>query len=215
MAINEVLLRNCVWGVRCDKVWDDLHPTSFRQVRHCGSCDTPVHFCEDEEQLRYALEQDWCVSFVADQRSDQPETIEGTGGVPSTGFIVGIRQETFSEIARLNRDFGAPPKGYSSFSWADQSPLHLLGYRVGRKGLSLPKRRRLLTAFYNVELPAEFPAPYAERWGSPRSPERRAQMVQHIRWLASQAAQRENAEAMKAAISDWEDDALFVEFSDW
>ena len=43
MTISDLLLRSCAWGFKCDKNWNDLAPTSFKNVRHCNACDSPVH----------------------------------------------------------------------------------------------------------------------------------------------------------------------------
>jgi len=213
MTVSDVLLRNCAWGFKCDKNWNDLAPTSFENIRHCGACDSPVHFCEDDQQLQYALARNWCVSFVADPTATDWRPVDPSAA--STGLVVLSGHPTFADLAASNEVFSAPAADFASVEWADQSPLHLLGYRVGRKGLSLAKRRRLLEAFYAALLPAEYPAIYAEHWGPPASPERRAAMTQHVRWLARQAAQRQNAEAMSVAIADWEKDAAFIETADW
>lgn len=213
MTVSDILLRNCSWGFKCDKVWDDLSPTSFENVRHCNACDSPVHFCEDNQQLLYALKRNWCVSFVADLTASDWVAVDPL--FTSTGLITLSPQATFADLAASVAAFSPPIAGYASGSWAEQSPLHLLGYRVGRKGLSQAKRRRLLEAFYTVLLPHEYPATYAEHWGPPASPARRTAMAQHVRWLARQAAERQNAEAMSVAIADWEKDAAFIEAADW
>lgn len=213
MTISDVLLRNCAWGFKCDKNWNDLAPTSFENVRHCNACDSPVHFCEDDQQLQYALARNWCVSFVADSTAPDWQPIDPSA--ISTGLVERLFYRTFSDLAASDKAFSPPDAGYASGNWAEQSPLHLLGYRVGRKGLSLTKRRRLLEAFYAAPLPAEYPEIYAEHWGPPASPERRTAMTQHVRWLARQAAQRQNAEAMSVAIADWGKDAAFIEAADW
>ncbi|MCX7584871.1 hypothetical protein [Phenylobacterium sp. 58.2.17] len=213
MTVSDILLRNCSWGFKCDKVWDDLSPTSFENVRHCNACDSPVHFCEDNQQLLYALKRNWCVSFVADLTASDWVAVDPLFG--STGLVTLSPHATFAELARSDEAFTPPDDDYAGKDWAEQSPLHLLGYRVGRKGLSLAKRRRLLGVFYSVLLPVEYPAAYAEHWGQPFSPERRTAMAQHVRWLARQAGQRQNADAMSVAIADWEKDAAFIEAADW
>lgn len=213
MAISDVLLRNCAWGFKCNKNWNDLAPTSFENIRHCNACDSPVHFCDDDQQLQYALARNWCVSFVADQSADDWRPIAPS--FTSTGLVTLSRPATFADLANSEEAFAPPDVDYANSGWAEQSPLRLLGYRVGQKGLSLAKRRRLLAAFYAAPLPAEYPATYAEHWGPPTSPARRAAMAQHVRWLARQAAQRPNAESMSVAIADWEKDAAFIEAANW
>ncbi|WP_421736583.1 hypothetical protein [Caulobacter sp.] len=181
--------------------------TSFDQIRHCNACNSHVHFCDDDAQLAYAVKQGWCVSLTA----DSAETLSRDGFLMTVGIVEEILPATFETLAAGNPAFSAPPNGYRLRSWADQSPLHLLGYRVGRKGLSLPKRRLLLATFFDIELPAEYPEEHACRWGKPGTAERRQAMALHLRWLARQAGQRDNFESMTAAMSDWEQDAAFVE----
>jgi len=218
MPLSDEIIRNCTWGFACDKRFEDMAPTAFEDVRHCGFCQKSVHYCDSDAQLAYAVRQGWCVAIRGTGVSEEAEEAEQGLRLTTSGIIQTIvepdlaaRPSTFRELARTNRAFSKPPAGYEKADWASASPLHLLGYGVGRSGVSLARRRALLEAFCDASLPSEYPAQYRERWGEPSSQVRLDTMSSHLRWLARQASQRSNAEAMAVAISDWESDAQYVE----
>lgn len=225
MPLSDEIIRNCTWGFACEKRFEDMAPTAFEDVRHCGFCQKAVHFCDTDEKLAYAVRQGWCVAIEARRLPHEEDDGEANGPYDlqhfrlTSGWITSVRPAqsdmpySFRDMARANPAFSTPPNGYEQADWADASPLALLGYSVGRKGLSRNKRRALLEAFFDADLPQEYPEVYRERWGVRTSETRLEAMCNHLRWLARQAAMRSNAEAMAVAISDWEDDALFVETS--
>lgn len=218
MPLSDELIRNCTWGFACDKRFADMEPTAFDDVRHCGFCKKAVHYCDTDEKLVFAIRQGWCVAIDGPGLPDDDEPDSSDRGpwmAIQSGFIE-VSSETpltFRDLATANPAFSAPVEGYGETDWATASPLALLGYAVGRRGLSRNKRRALLEAFFDADLPQEYPEVYRERWGMRTSETRLEAMCSHLRWLARQAGMRSNAEAMAVAISDWEDDALFVETS--
>jgi len=56
-------LRNCAWGYKCEKEWDDLLVTDKDKVRHCDACDQSVYLCESREALSAAVLQNRCVAL--------------------------------------------------------------------------------------------------------------------------------------------------------
>jgi len=70
-----------------------------------------------------------------------------------------------------------------------ESPLHILGYRVGATSkLSVKERREILTqCFKSIELPfcEDADAIYIQHWGRGTSAKRLFRMADHIKWLAN------------------------------
>ena len=47
----------------CEQKWDDLAETDKDGLRHCGRCNTDVHWCNSLKELRTAEGKKWCVAF--------------------------------------------------------------------------------------------------------------------------------------------------------
>jgi len=47
----------------CEQKWDDLAETDKDGLRHCGQCNTDVHWCNSLKELRAAEGKKWCVAF--------------------------------------------------------------------------------------------------------------------------------------------------------
>ena len=91
----------------------------------------------------------------------------------------------------------------------EDSPLVLLGYRVGNNGKPTTKRRAILKGFFNGDrIPPGGLAGFLE-WGSPNTAERLKKMATHIAAIY-QNFNQQNAEQFSQAIADWESDLAWM-----
>jgi len=56
-------IRNCPWGYRCERTWEDLIQTDDRSVRFCDRCQKGVHNCETLKSLANNVALNRCVNF--------------------------------------------------------------------------------------------------------------------------------------------------------
>lgn len=88
--------------------------------------------------------------------------------------------------------------------WVKESPLHVLGYRVGKSGEPTTTRHRVLRQAFSQELPIVGPALYMAEWDQPETPGRLKKMAES---LASHCRnQRMKQKPAEKAIEDWESD---------
>ncbi|WP_013627465.1 hypothetical protein [Rubinisphaera brasiliensis] len=62
-----------------------------------------------------------------------------------------------------------------------ESPLHLMGYIVGKEGMPTAERRQILADAFLGEIPNAGPAEYMARWGMPGTKQRFYAIAGHIR----------------------------------
>lgn len=88
--------------------------------------------------------------------------------------------------------------------WPGESPLHLLGYRVGSNGLAESSRRELLHKAYSEQLPNIGTAEYMAAWGLPGTRSRLRALIKHIRMVIVTGGPKEGdcSEAIQAWTSD-------------
>jgi hypothetical protein len=86
--------------------------------------------------------------------------------------------------------------------------LSSVGYRVGKRGLSVAERRAILGRVYERELNLPLPANYLSEWGNPRTARRLQKMANTIAALTR--ARKRQAKDSSAAIDDWESDLAFL-----
>jgi hypothetical protein len=98
----------------------------------------------------------------------------------------------------------ASPSGSPS-----QSPLHAMGYRVGRQGLSSGERRSILGKAFSGGLPHVENPEYMSQWGEPGSPERLRKMANDIAANCRNMKRRRNRSDQ--AIKEWESDLEWLE----
>lgn len=100
----------------------------------------------------------------------------------------------------LNDDGQIPPGG--------ESPLHTLGYIVGRiKGLPEKDRQTLLKSAFSGELPSIHSKAYMQGWGTPRSRARLRRMARHLH----QEVMKRVAEPMyETAVTHWTNDLVWM-----
>lgn len=86
-------------------------------------------------------------------------------------------------------------------NWQDNSPLTLMGYRVGKtKGLVPAARQSILRRAVEDHLPNAFPADYAEAWGTPGTRARYDRICQHLALMIEVQGGRAS---MRHAVADW------------
>lgn len=88
--------------------------------------------------------------------------------------------------------------------WVDESPLCVLGYRVGRAGEDTDTRRRILSRAFTGKLPRveSLNYMYMRDWGEPGTESRLNKIAEHIAFQCR--SKRNQANPPKEAIKDWE-----------
>jgi hypothetical protein len=105
---------------------------------------------------------------------------------------------------------GGAGTGSMDFAMADQSPLSVLGYRVGKtSGLSEDERRCILDyAFANRLPPIESPA-YMAEWGPPRTPDRLRRIAEHLAQTFKMFRSK-SPTVYSVALGQWRDDLVYL-----
>jgi hypothetical protein len=93
--------------------------------------------------------------------------------------------------------------------WEKESPLHEMGYRVGRTGIMVDKRRRdILQKAFQSDLPNVGSAAYMSEWGAPNSSKRLKKIAANLATQVRNAKHRDAA--MDLAIEHWEKDLAWL-----
>ncbi len=87
-----------------------------------------------------------------------------------------------------------------------ESLLHHFGYKVGKNGLNVVRRRKFLRGFLEVPLPKSLDESLHKKWGSPGSKKRLLETHSQI----TRDIKRKNWSIGKEAIRDWEEDLRFL-----
>ena len=90
----------------------------------------------------------------------------------------------------------------------EQGVLHMVGYRVGNDGEKTAFRRHILNFIISDILPPVGSPAHMAEWGKPLSYDRYRKLHRVIRVLASRGKTMGN---MDKAVSEWEDDLLYLE----
>jgi hypothetical protein len=101
----------------------------------------------------------------------------------------------------------AVPKYTPEFE-VEQSPLHVMGYRVGNSGEDDETRREILRQVFEGQLPIVSERSYMDGWGEPRSGQRLRRIAEHIANQCTKNSSR--AQSMQQAIADWKDDLQWL-----
>ena len=107
----------------------------------------------------------------------------------------------------------------SQFAWAldlpqgiefspEEGVLHLLGYRVGKGGLSTPERRKVLEMVYKLPLAALPRVANWQEWGEAHSSARLGKMQRCLLTFAEQSLRRRSP--LVEAVEAWHADARWV-----
>ena len=66
--ITKELVRNCVFGIKCNKNWKDMEHVRVdennRDVRFCSSCEKEVFETRTKDELYVNIELNRCVSII-------------------------------------------------------------------------------------------------------------------------------------------------------
>jgi hypothetical protein len=93
-------------------------------------------------------------------------------------------------------------------NWRAESPLHALGYCVGRNGLPATERRAILRAAFMEQLPQVGDIQYMAEWGNPNTAERLKKMANTLASNCRNQKKKENRS--EEAIRDWESDLAWL-----
>jgi hypothetical protein len=86
-----------------------------------------------------------------------------------------------------------------------QGMLSFLGYHVGKSGLKAKERKRILLAAYNDQLPLIQSRDYLDKWGSPGTSARLAQIAYSI-FFSIKNAKKWRGDRFNIAIAHWTSD---------
>lgn len=104
---------------------------------------------------------------------------------------------------------------------AGESPLHKMGYQVGKtRGISSKQRREVLKDAFRGKIPFAVSKDYMLQWGIPGSRRRLRRIATHIRWIAGGAHGREQqlGHDMGIALAHWSEDLNWMWlhlYEDW
>jgi hypothetical protein len=156
----------------------------YSQEMFCGMLATGRDpFDEDDSTLLEAFAEDHpALQFLMSLPEPWPE----------------VRSEDSGEVVEIgNADFGV-----------SESPLHLLGYRVGSTSpLTASQRRNVLTECFEspqLAFSSDSDKEYKAKWGRPRSAQRLYRMAVHIKSLADGRVGKDPRKPQSRA--DWKSD---------
>jgi hypothetical protein len=93
---------------------------------------------------------------------------------------------------------------------ADESPLKLMGYQVGSRGVVQESRREILQEALQGDLPFVSSAGYMEEWGASNSARRLRRIAEQLASYIRKTASRRNADSYREAIEDWQSDLAWL-----
>ena len=140
------------------------------------------------ESIAVKLEQEQGLRFV---------TVLQSMGARDADFASPVML-ALSEIANCL----AARRSGAHFSAPAKSPLKILGYCVGQSGLPPTKRRAILRAAFEGELPDN--GGPVEDWGNPGSPDRYSKICSNLSSYSWNARSKQSPSAQ--AIADWDED---------
>jgi len=88
--------------------------------------------------------------------------------------------------------------------------LGYLGYKVGYSGLPENQRHQILKRVLMEDLPSINSLEYMKDWGNPKTETRRKKMVDSISMFIHNTKGRRDWESYKKAITDWENDLVYL-----
>jgi len=82
-------VRNCrpTIPAPCPKRWEALAQTPDPDVRHCETCNQPVHFCSTDEQTLEHARAGHCVAREVPDRSELAPIVLGRPALPSVETV--------------------------------------------------------------------------------------------------------------------------------
>lgn len=91
-----------------------------------------------------------------------------------------------------------------------ESPLRMMGYRVGVAGLDVSSRRAILTTAFECPIPYVGDAAYMEQWGQPGSGNRLKRIAEQ---LVANIATHGKLANHEAAVEEWLEDLRWLEMT--
>lgn len=77
-----ITIRNCVLAFKCTAKWHELTPTNDDNINFCEDCQREVHFCEDDDELAYAVRLNRCIAIYRESDS--------TDAYSEDNFLLGV-----------------------------------------------------------------------------------------------------------------------------
>ena len=108
-------IRNCPWGYKCEKTWEDLRPSNERNTRFCDACEQNVYLCETQKDLSFSILSNRCVAFhpklinAIETRNSHREK-EGTQLSSKNAEVETLGSEEFMVIGQVEAEYFSPDR---------------------------------------------------------------------------------------------------------
>ena len=60
---EDTAIRNCIWGFKCQEMWESLSDTDDDDVRFCAKCQKEVFHCTDDDSLVSSIARNRCIAI--------------------------------------------------------------------------------------------------------------------------------------------------------
>ena len=87
-------IRNCSWGFKCEKTWDDLLAIDRTDHRYCDACEKNVYLCKTTEELSTSVLLNRCVAF-------HPKLVDQLGALAATSELEDINRSNAKDFDPL------------------------------------------------------------------------------------------------------------------
>lgn len=87
-------IRNCSWGYKCEKTWDDLLAIDRTDHRYCDACEKNVYLCKTTEELSTSVLLNRCVAF-------HPKLVDQLGALAATSELEDINRPNAKDFDPL------------------------------------------------------------------------------------------------------------------
>lgn len=141
---------------------------------------------------------------LLDQHGKQALDIWGRENLPLYLAWIQVLGATDNDFKKLSLSWMIEEDTQPSF----RSPLHILGYHVGKSGPTDIVRREILRRAVTGDLPPSGDAMYRARWGMPNAPQRLARIISHLNNLIGPAGGSEGE--FSQAYADWRSDIAWL-----
>lgn len=74
---------NCPMKYICTKDWFLLESTSNKNIKYCDSCNREVHFCNSNEELESALQNNLCIGYWHEDSGELKKSKRFVLGIPN------------------------------------------------------------------------------------------------------------------------------------
>ena len=87
-------IRNCSWGYKCEKTWDDLLAIDRTDHRYCDACEKNVYLCKTADELSTSVLLNRCVAF-------HPKLVDQLGALAATSELEDINRPNAKDFDPL------------------------------------------------------------------------------------------------------------------